>query len=174
MLNQEQAAATAALIHEGQRYGANPYTMHLDMVYLAAIEYLPFFQGKGINYLIGLCYFHDALEDCPDKEPQIQAALTAEQYNDVVLLTRTCKRSDKAGMALYYKNLRQSREAHYVKICDRYANISFSRFANNRKKLTMYQTEHRIFCQELYMEKYKIIFDKMQELLNDFPDNELE
>lgn len=121
-----------------QTYGnIHPYGFHLDMVVQAIRDFghlvcaseedvLPMFFGG---------YYHDSIED---------ARLT---YNDVMNTARTLMTEEQAIMATeivyaltndkgrnraeragdkYYSGIRETPYAPFVKLCDRFANISYS------------------------------------------------
>ncbi len=132
--------ANAHALHESvnQTYdGRHPYGYHLDMVADAVRCYgADVCQEEGdVVPLLFAAYYHDSIED---------ARLT---YNDVLAVARKCldesharlateivyaltndkgrTRAERAGEN-YYRGIRRTPYAPFVKLCDRLANASYS------------------------------------------------
>ena len=132
-----QAAHT---LHQSvnQTYGDNlPYGYHLDMVVEGVAEYghLVCDSENDVLPLYFGAYYHDSIED---------ARLT---YNDVMNVARGFMTEEQALMATeivyaltndkgrtraeragekYYKGIRETTYAPFVKLCDRLANVTFT------------------------------------------------
>ena len=135
--------------------GTHPYGYHLDMVAQAVRDYghlvcvtehdvLPLFFGA---------YYHDSMEDARlsyndvtkvarqfmDQEQSIMAAeIVYALTND-----KGRTRAERAGEK-YYRGIRETPYAPFVKLCDRYANIFFSCVSNdtlNNRMRHVYQEE---------------------------------
>ena len=121
-----------------QTYGGNlPYGFHLDMVVqgirdfghlvcASEVDVLPLFFGG---------YYHDTIEDARltynDVMDEARKWLTEEQAlmaTEIVYALTNDKgrtRAERAGEK-YYKGIRETPYAPFVKLCDRLANITFS------------------------------------------------
>ena len=121
-----------------QTYGVvHPYGYHLDMVVQAIRDFghlvcaseddvLPLFFGG---------YYHDSIEDARlsynDVMKIAREMMTEEQAylaTEIVYALTNDKgrnRAERAGEK-YYQGIRETPYAPFVKLCDRYANISFS------------------------------------------------
>ena len=148
----------ACKIHESvnQTYDGNrPYGYHLCMVADTAMDYGHDVvdDGKGILPMIFGAYFHDCIED---------ARMT---YNDVMDIARTFMADDNARIATeivyaltnekgrtrqeragekYYEGIRTTPYAPFVKLCDRYANMSYSHSVagdRGRRMFPIYKSE---------------------------------
>jgi len=166
--NRDKAAkAHADTNHRYDPKGGNhPYVYHLDMAVDAArmFKYLiP--EKKYFDVETGI-YFHDAIED---------ARLT---YNDVLHLTKSVisadisfacanekgkTRSERAN-AKYYQGIRDVEFADFAKICDRIANMTYGK-RNGSSMHENYVQEYQHFKDELYSERFKDMFDYIEENL---------
>lgn len=146
----EQIKLSAHKLHESvnQTYDVHPYGYHLDMVVDAVYKYghevcvseddiLPLFFGA---------YFHDSIEDARltynnvmlnafQHMSQEQAFMAAEI---VYALTndKGRTRAERAGEK-YYKGIRETPYAPFVKLADRLANITYSFTHTNESNVHM-------------------------------------
>lgn len=121
-----------------QIYGDNlPYGYHLDMVAEAVSEYgyLVCAQEVDVLPLFFGAFYHDSIEDARqsynDVLQRARMVLTEEQAllaTEIVYALTNDKgrtRAERAGEK-YYKGIRETPYAPFVKLCDRLANISYS------------------------------------------------
>jgi (p)ppGpp synthase/HD superfamily hydrolase len=131
-------------------YGVHPYAFHLTMVVEAAHEFIHHIPEQDREMVLSACWLHDTIEDC---------RLT---YNDIVELagipiaeivyalsnekgkTRKERANDK-----YYKGIRETPYARYVKLCDRIANVKHSQDEKS-PMFFMYQKENKNFVDQLF------------------------
>lgn len=162
----EQIRLSAHRLHEqvNQSYGDNlPYGYHLDMVVngvrdfghlvcAAEEDVLPLFFGA---------YYHDSIEDARltynDVMKVARSMLTEEQAllaTEIVYALTNDKgrtRAERAGEK-YYKGIRETPYAPFVKLCDRLANITYSCSgvdSNNRRMKEVYKKEMPHFLQSI-------------------------
>ena len=138
MIMQMRIAAHALHESVGQRYGKRlPYGTHLDMVARAVIEYGDEVcqDESDIAPVMFSALFHDSIEDA------------RQTYNDTLRTARTFMADDKARLAAdivyalsndkgktraeragdsYYKGIRETPYAPFIKFADRLANMRFS------------------------------------------------
>jgi (p)ppGpp synthase/HD superfamily hydrolase len=136
----EQIRQSAHNLHQSvnQTYGNGlPYGYHLDMVVQGVTDYghLVCAREDDVLPLVFGGYYHDSIED---------ARLT---YNDLLRVARSLLTEEQALMATeiayaltndkgrtraeragekYYKGIRETPYAPFVKLCDRLANITYS------------------------------------------------
>ena len=130
----------AHLLHQSvnQTYGDNlPYGYHLDMVVEGIREYghLVCAVEDDVLPLFFAGFFHDSIEDARltynDVMRQARNVLTEEQAlmaTEVVYALTNDKgrtRAERAGEK-YYKGIRETPYAPFVKLCDRLANVAYS------------------------------------------------
>ena len=162
----EQIRLSAHELHEhvNQTYGDNlPYGYHLDMVVNGVCDFghLVCAAEEDVLPLFFGAYYHDSIED---------ARLT---YNDVMKVARGFLSEEQALMATeivyaltndkgrtraeragekYYKGIRETPYAPFVKLCDRLANITYSCSgldSNNRRMKEVYKKEMPHFLQAI-------------------------
>jgi len=162
----EQIRKAAYELHQSvnQTYGDNlPYGYHLDMVVEAISEYghLVCVKEDDVLPLFFAGFFHDSIEDARltynDVLHQARTMLTEEQAllaTEVVYALTNDKgrtRAERAGEK-YYKGIRETPYAPFVKLCDRLANVAYSCSdeggGNNRMK-EVYKGEMGHFLQAI-------------------------
>lgn len=131
--------------HEGQTYGDDkPFTYHLEKVVETSQRWY-----RPVPEIAAACYLHDVLEDTDTTFEEL-----SERFGDFVANTvydvtdeegenrfdRWCKTADK---------IRQSHASVFVKLCDRYSNMSES-LATKHTKLEMYVKEYPLFKVGIY------------------------
>ena len=162
----EQIRQSAHQLHASvnQTYGDDlPYGFHLDMVVQGIRDFghyvcdeeadvLPLFFGG---------YYHDSIEDARQTYNDVMKVarnfLTEEQAyvaTEIVYALTNDKgrtRAERAGEN-YYKGIRETPFAPFVKLCDRMANISFSCSGSDSNSLRMksvYKDEMPHFMQAI-------------------------
>ncbi len=149
-------------------YDGKPYANHLVMVFNYGLKYSYIFPDKdAIHYVLGACNTHDTIEDTretfnnvKDVCGEIVAEITFALTND-----KGKNRKERAGTK-YYQGIRATPCAAFVKICDRLANVKYS-FENKGSMLKKYRTENPDFKKELFQERFKDMFDELDELLKE-------
>ena len=150
-------ANDAEFIHNevNQKYDDKPYLVHLPSVahYVEVYGHNVCENKNDILPLIFGAYFHDSIED---------ARLT---YNDVTAIARKFMTNKQAYVAAeivyaltnekgrnraeranekYYSGIRETPFAPFVKMCDRFANMSYSSI-NKSRMIDVYKKEFEHF-----------------------------
>lgn len=141
----DRARAFAVQAHGDQRYGDEPYVVHLDEV--AAIV-----RSAALDdaELLVMAYLHDVVEDTDVTRDQVAEAFGDGVMQCVDLLTDSPGRNRKERKAATYARLAavepgpRSR-ALVVKVADRLANVRRCVRDDNRSLLAMYRKEHATF-----------------------------
>jgi (p)ppGpp synthase/HD superfamily hydrolase len=169
----------AAFLHNekvNQTYDGKPYfDTHVMAVFNIAVRYIHLIPVEHRIRVLVAVLFHDVIED------------TGETYNDVkkffqfimddkneayetVEIVFACTnfrgrtRSERACPE-YYKGIRETLYADFVKICDRLANVTAS-CTNGHAMSSGYAKEHKHFKKELYINfKYAAMWYEMEEML---------
>ena len=140
----KKAIEFAKEAHGNQRYGDKPYVYHLLKVAKVAKRY------GGSEFQIICSFLHDVLEDTPVTFDQLSKAFgRAATVIDLV--------SNRASKEETFKRIRSSKDAVFVKLCDRIANVEEG--AKNSK----YRKEYPLFKSILYR---KGEFESMWEYLD--------
>lgn len=128
-----------------QKYDGQPYPVHLKRVEQYGVKYSYLLKGKEQAAAFSGCWVHDIIEDtgktfndvkevCGEPIAEIAYALTNEKG-------RT--RKERANAA-YYRGIRNTPLATFVKLCDRLANASYSIEKESRMAM-MYAKENKEF-----------------------------
>lgn len=162
----DQCRQMAHELHESvnQTYGDNlPYGFHLDMVAegVRLYGYLVCAQEADVVPLFFGAYFHDSIEDARlsynDVMRQARQLMTEEQalmgVEIVYALTndKGRTRAERAGEK-YYKGIRETPYAPFVKLCDRLANVAYScsdELGGNNRMREVYKGEMGHFLQSI-------------------------
>ena len=147
--------------------GDKDYEFHLSM----AIKIGKFFEDnipeKDRGIVFAAIWSHDTLEDC-----QLLCSfsdltkLLGSQVSFIVksVTTGTGTRKERFTDE-YYKGIRETQYATFVKLCDRIANVQHS--LNTKKPiLDMYKKEHKHFKEMLYMkDEYRNMWNLLDYLI---------
>ncbi|MCH9637730.1 MAG: HD domain-containing protein [Gammaproteobacteria bacterium] len=141
------ARAYAIAAHGTQRYGRQPYVVHLDAVA----------EIVGSDQLLrDVAYLHDVVEDTPITAVEIFGEFGAEVSHAIRVLTdgsggrEERKLAANRRFAAVNPASRWGRAALIVKAADRLANIRACLATNDRRRLLMYQREHRDFREAVF------------------------
>ena len=162
----EHIRQLAHALHDSvnQTYGDSlPYGYHLDMVVSNVCEFghLVCADEADVVPLLFGGYYHDSIEDARltynDVMHQAQMLMTVEQAlmaTEIVYALTNDKgrtRAERAGEK-YYKGIRETPYAPFVKLCDRLANITYSCSAmdgSNQRMKQVYKDEMPHFLQAI-------------------------
>lgn len=143
----------ATKAHEGQTYGAEPYTVHLEAVVaiVRTVDDSP--ETEAVAWL------HDAPEDCGDAEGslrELHSRFGEAVAAPVALVTDPAGPNRRARKAALHDRLAEldpadpsHRRALLVKAGDRLANTRAC-VENHPGKLKMYRSEHADFRDAVY------------------------
>ena len=132
MSNVKEAAKFAVKAHGSQRYGGKPYSYHLEKVYRNVVR----FGGSNEHQMAA--WLHDVIEDTSVTKDDVAKKFGSKVAKIVDLV------SNQASKEATYKRIRTDKDAVFVKLCDRLANVS------EGGKLDMYRKQQRTFKPILY------------------------
>lgn len=126
-----------------------PYEFHLRMVVQNAEKFIHLIEADRSD-IISACWLHDTIEDCRVNFGQIQRITNVH----VAEMVRACT-NDARGRNRYermseacYSDLRTIHGATFVKLCDRIANVQYSKMTGSNM-FDMYSQEHKHFTDML-------------------------
>lgn len=135
----EKARALAISAHALQRYGDRPYVLHLQEVADIVLEFQderP--EGTSLEVLLAAAWLHDSIEDAGLSYNDIvlvsDLSTATREVADIVFALTTSKgrnRKERAD-ARYYARIREIPGAVFLKLCDRLANVRFSKATGSR------------------------------------------
>lgn len=147
----EQIRHAAHELHQSvnQTYGDDlPYGFHLDMVVEGVIcyGYLVCAREEDVLPLFFGGYFHDSIEDARQSYNDVlrtakkwmteEQALMAAEIVYALTNEKGRTRHERAGEK-YYKGIRETPYAPFVKLCDRLANVTYSCEADGHRGTRM-------------------------------------
>ena len=144
-------------------YDDRPYSYHLNMVDQFALKFKDLVHPNSLNIIRAGCYCHDLIEDCRLTYNDIKNSFGFEVAEIAYALTneKGKTRAERANEK-YYQGIRENKNAHFVKICDRLANIEHSKLSGS-KMFEVYKKEHIKFYSELFTPEFEPMFKYMEE-----------
>lgn len=170
-LNEIISFAINAHQNTNHLYDGKPYAVHLSMVAMCALRHIDCLPHKDVvDVVLKSCWLHDTIEDCRLTYNDIKQVAGEEVANIVYAVTneKGKTRKDRANEA-YYKGIKETPWATFVKICDRIANVSYSAEAKSTM-FDKYKQEHSHFLKSLFpnkneMQLYKEMIDELETLI---------
>lgn len=170
----EHATNTHAKVNH--LYDGKPYSVHLKMVAETAKMFVHKYfyneENDDIFVLLLACWLHDIIEDCRETYNDVYDSLIlygissdlATQVTDIVFAVSNEKGKTRAERAnrKYYQSITKTYGATFVKLCDRIANVKYSKNKGSRM-YHKYRQEHENFIKNLPV---SIIYGSMIEELN--------
>ncbi len=155
-----------------------PYEFHLRMVFKVACDFKRLLDasnrnvGKLITVLeytwavMQACWGHDLIEDCRLTYNDILSAPESDYFiADIIYAVSNEKGKTRAERAndKYYKGIRETPGATFVKICDRIANVQYSKMTAS-SMFDKYKKEQKHFKEMLYTEELKEMWNYLDNL----------
>lgn len=134
----KEALIFAQKAHGDQTYDGFNYAYHLIQVVNIAKE-----LGYSEEILVA-CALHDVLEDTKVTYTELKEKFGEEVAEIVYAVTDELGRNRRERKKKTYPKIRSNWKATVVKICDRIANIEYSK-KSNPSMLKMYREEHESF-----------------------------
>lgn len=137
-----------------------PYEFHLRLVETVFEEFKHLLKDEKREIVKLACFGHDLIEDARVSYNDCKLTLGEEVADIIYAVTnlRGKTRAERAGWE-YYRGINTIKEAVFVKLCDRIANVRYSILTKSRQ-FEMYKKENQHFCDNLFG------FVEMKEHLN--------
>jgi len=147
-------------------YDGLPYEFHLNMVVETAKKFINIIPREEHDYVLAACWAHDLIEDTRVTYNDLKSELGEEVAEIVFALTNEKGRNRKErANEKYYLGIRETKNAAFVKICDRIANVEYSKNQQDRM-FNVYKNEFVDFEYWLYCNEYHEMFEYLYGLLN--------
>jgi (p)ppGpp synthase/HD superfamily hydrolase len=133
-----------------QEYDGRPYSVHLCMVYSQSMRFIGHIPKKERNDVLNAVWLHDTIEDCRLTYNDILKISNVKVADLVYAVTneKGKNRQERANNK-YYKRIRETEFAIFIKICDRLANVIYSREMKSRM-FSVYKEENESFLKSLF------------------------
>ena len=116
-------------------------------------------------YALSACWTHDVINDCRQTYYDVKKICGEDVAEITYALTNEKGRNRKErANGAYYTGIRQTPYATFVKLCDRLANVKYSK-DNGSTMMDVYRKEQAYFKLSLYTEWLKPMFDELDKLL---------
>jgi (p)ppGpp synthase/HD superfamily hydrolase len=144
------AFAIEAHASVNQTYDGKPYSVHLAMVFSQAMKFIDCIPKNRRKDVLNAVWLHDTIEDCRLTYNDIVKISNKEVAELVYALTneKGKNRAERANQK-YYKGIRDVEHATFIKLCDRLANVIYSKDTEFRM-FDVYKNENEDFLKHLF------------------------
>ena len=150
MVSKIMAFAIEAHAKVNQEYDGKPYSVHLIMVYNVAMRFIDHIPQRLRDDVLNAVWLHDTIEDCRLTYNDIVKISNVEVAELVYALSNEKGRNRKErANGKYYKGIRETEFATFIKLCDRLANVTYSKETNSRM-FEVYKNENQDFLKHLF------------------------
>lgn len=158
----------ATKLHAEQKYNLYSYSLHLQGVVAVYEKYGYLLRDitETPHFVMLACCYHDVLEDCNINYSDLSKLIPEEAANIVYAVTNELGKNRAERNAKTYPKIKASKEALFVKLCDRIANVRFGVYTNSTM-LKLYRKEHEEFYNSLYNGLYTEMWEELRNLLRE-------
>lgn len=136
------------------KYDGKPYSLHLYLVAYYCQKYIDIIPEQCQQRVLEAAWLHDTIEDCRLTYNDI-LKIAGQEVADIVYAlsnekgrTREERANDK-----YYEGIKNTPWATYVKLCDRLANVAYSKSTKSRM-FEVYKKENENFLNKILPSKH--------------------
>ncbi len=131
--------------------GKIPYTFHLELVIVAYNKFVGMYFSDHNDrvHVKAACWLHDTIEDTRTNYSALYQAFGTPVADTVYAVTneKGKSRAERASDA-YYAGIRANKQAVFVKLCDRLANVGYSKLTQSGM-FSKYQKENDEFLEKI-------------------------
>lgn len=163
----QKAKEYAVNLHRStnHKYDGREYFVHLEMVAETGEKYIHCVPIELRSAVRAALWLHDTIERINTEYVPIKKEFGTDVAEMVYAVFGEKGRYRKhRHNPKYFKSLRETKGAVFVKLCDRIANIEYSIATKNHSKCQMYFSEHEQFVDELYTDQYAEMFDYLKSI----------
>lgn len=151
--------------HVNQKYDEFSYEYHLNMVYEVALKFIHLVEAHEQENVLSACWLHDIIEDARESYNDVKKVTNKTIAELVFALTNEKGRTrEERANDKYYKGIKVTKNASFIKICDRIANVQYSKNSGS-SMFEKYKTENENFMLKIYIPECKEIADYLNEIL---------
>lgn len=148
-----------------------PYEFHLRMVVGVYEQFRHLVEEVKRDEIKLSCFGHDLIEDTRVTYNDVKEILGYDVAEIVYALTNEKGKSRKErANDKYYEGIRKLKYACFVKMCDRIANVQYSKMSGSRM-FEMYKKENEGFIEKLGINQYHLCYPMKQYLDKVFEKN---
>jgi (p)ppGpp synthase/HD superfamily hydrolase len=164
----EEAERLAVTSHAevNHRYGEEPYAVHLTKAVEVGLRYLHLVPYGWEQEVIAALWCHDLLEDTRLTYNDLKRKTSPDVAELVYAVTngKGRTRSERAD-GRYYRGIRNTELATFVKLCDRIANVEHARENGVTRMVDVYAAEQAKLERALYHPRYEQMLAHLNMLL---------
>jgi (p)ppGpp synthase/HD superfamily hydrolase len=148
----EQSKNYAVKAHRrvNHKYDIYDYDFHLNMVYEVAQKFIHLVSKNEQENVLSACWVHDIIEDARETYNDVKKE-TNQTIAELAYALTNEKGRNRAERAneKYYKGIRETKNASFIKFCDRIANVTYSK-NNGSTMFQKYKAENKNFVTKIY------------------------
>lgn len=167
----EKAKAYAIEKHKAvnQKYDQYDYDFHLNMVFETAQKFIHSVETSEQENVLAACWVHDIIEDARETYNDVKKA-TNETIAELAFALTNEKGRTRAERAndKYYKGIRETKHASFIKFCDRIANVTHSK-NNGSSMFEKYRKENEGFVSKIFIPGCEEVSAYLTDLLKNEP-----
>lgn len=164
----ERAKEYASKAHRliNQLYDGKPYMFHVNMTAEVAHRFKHLIPEEDWEFVLAGVYLHDAPEDAHHVTYNDVKSTFGERVADFAhaLQNEKGKTRDERANDKYYREMHEVPYAVFGKLCDRIANIQHG-INTGGSMLKRYRKEHEKFVARTFDERYREMFDHLEQLV---------
>jgi (p)ppGpp synthase/HD superfamily hydrolase len=145
-----------------------PYSFHLNMVVKAGTDFIHLIDNPMRDVVLSACWTHDTIEDARMTYNDVRNA-TSEHVAEITRAVTNYGRGRDRNERMpdfIYDDIRKVPGATFVKLCDRIANLQYSKLTGS-SMFKKYKKEHTHFKEKLYVEgQLQEMWDYIDDILN--------
>ncbi|UMB54603.1 phosphohydrolase [Lutibacter sp. A64] len=147
-------------------YDKYHYDFHLNMVFEIAKKFIYLVEPNEQENVLAGCWVHDIIEDARETYNDVKKE-TNETVAELAYALTNEKGRNRAERANenYYKGIRETKNAPFIKFCDRIANVTHSK-NNGSQMFKKYKDENEDFIKKIYVPECEEISVYLKNLFN--------
>ena len=140
------------------------YSFHLEMTINVAKRFIHLIPELDRKEVLGGCWVHDVIEDTRESFNNVKKETnkTIAEYAFACTNEKGKTRKERANKK-YYDGIKCYKHASFIKLCDRIANVQFSKSISS-SMFEMYKKEFEDFYTNLYDGRWEEMWDYLKEL----------
>lgn len=163
----EKAKEFAIKAHKdvNHTYDDKPYEVHLQKAIDVANKFIHLLAEDKQEIVLASIWCHDIVEDCRITYNDLKKELDSVEIAEIVFAVTNEKgrNRDERQSPKYYQGIKSTPFATFVKLCDRIANVEYSKESGS-SMYDKYSKEHGGFKSKLYDAKYNEMYKYLDKL----------
>ena len=167
LLEKTKAYAIQKHKNVNHKYDQYDYDFHLNMVFEIAKKFIYLIEPSEQETVLAGCWVHDIIEDARETYNDVKKE-TNETIAELAYALTNEKGRNRAERAndKYYKGIRDTKNASFIKFCDRIANVTHSK-NNGSRMFDKYKDENDDFISKIYVPECKDISAYLESLFKE-------